>query len=327
MKWLGWLRPGSESMLMFAVIAQIAGCGSADPAGTGSEPPPSGTTPPTTTTPPPTMPPPTEPPPSTSDWKTLLSGDWTMPAGTEGYVCVRKTIDEDLFVSVFDAINPKGTHHTFLSMGEPGGPDGIERCNSGVNAMQQIFGSGVGSSPLAFPKGVAINIKKGTQLVLNLHLFNTGLADISGTSGTKIRTVPGSEAPVIAEHLLAGTVRLDLPAQQTTSTTGYCTMSTDATIFAVTPHMHMLGVYAKIVAERAVGGEAVLYDGPYDFENQKYDSIDPVAVKKGDRVRVECTHNNTTAQRVTFGESTLQEMCFAGIYRYPSDGSPFMCIR
>jgi hypothetical protein len=280
--------------------------------------------------PPPSMPPPTEPPttpPSTSDWKTLLTGEWTMPSGTEGYVCVRKTIDEDLFVTVFDAVNPKGTHHTFLSMGDPNGPDGIEPCTAGVNQMQQIFGSGVGSFPLAFPQGVAVNIKKGAQLVLNLHLFNTGLADLSGTSGTRIRTVAASDAPIIAEHLLAGTVRVDLPAAQTTSTTGYCTMSTDAQIFAVTPHMHKLGVYAKIVAERAVGGEAVLYDGPYDFEQQTYVSIAPVAVQKGDRVRVDCTHNNTTAERVTFGESTLQEMCFAGIFRYPSDGSPFMCIR
>jgi hypothetical protein len=315
------LRPRTESVLILAVVASIAGCGSAEPAGTGNQPPP-----PATTTPP-TEPPPTEPPPATSEWKTLLTGDWTMPPGTEGYICVRKTIDEDLFVTVFDALNPKGTHHTFLSMGDPDGPDGIEPCSSGVNQMQQIFGSGVGSFPLAFPKGVAINIKKGAQLVLNLHLFNTGLADLTGTSGTRIRTVAGPDAPVIAEHLLAGTVRVDLPAAQATSTTGYCTMSMDATIFAVTPHMHKLGVYAKIVAERAVGGEAVLYDGPYDFEKQTYYSIEPVAVQKGDRVRVDCTHNNTTAERVTFGESTLQEMCFAGVYRYPSDGSPFMCIR
>jgi Copper type II ascorbate-dependent monooxygenase, C-terminal domain len=307
MKSLASFRSGYESWLIAVVLAaNVVGCGSADE-GIGNQQPP--TTPPL------------------SDWKTLLTGEWTMPSGTEGYVCVRKTIDEDLFINVFDALNPKGTHHTFLSMGEPSGPDGIAPCNAGENNIQQIFGSGVGGAPLAFPKGVAVNIKKGTQLVLNLHLFNTGQADLSGTSGTRIRTVAQSDAPIIAEHLLGGTIRLDLPAQQMTSTTGYCTMSTDATIFAITPHMHKLGVYAKIVAERAAGGEAVLYDGPYNFEEQKYVSIEPVAVQKGDRVRVECTHNNTTPERVIFGESTLEEMCFAGIYRYPSDASPFMCIR
>src|SRR5690242_18897297 len=300
----------------------LAACGSAEPT-TASEPPP---TPPPTTPPPPTTTPPTDPPP-TSEWKTLLTGDWTMAPGTEGYICVRKTIDEDLFVTVFDAINPKGTHHTFLSMGAPDAPDGVTSCNSGVNHTQQIFGSGVGNEPLAMPKGVAIKIAKGTQLLLNLHLFNTGKAELSGTSGTRIQTGIPADASAIAEHLLAGTIRVDLPPQQTTTSTGYCTISTDATIFSVAPHMHVLGTYEKIVAERAVGGEAVLYDGPYDFEKQRYYTIEPVAVQKGDRVRVECTHDNTTAQRVTFGESTLQEMCFAGIFRYPSDGSPFMCIR
>ncbi len=306
MKRLPRLRSRHELTLIVAVLATITGCGSAEPVVPGHQP---------------------QPPATTSEWKTLLTGDWTMPSGTEGYVCVRKTMEEDLLVSVFDAINPKGTHHTFLSMGEPSGPDGIEPCDAGENSFQQIFGSGVGSVPLAFPDGVAIDVKKGTQLILNLHLFNTGQADLSGTSGTRVRTVAASSAPVIAEHLLAGTVRVDLPPLQTTSSTGYCTMSTDATIFAVTPHMHTLGVYAKIVAERAAGGEAVLYDGPYDFNEQRYYSIAPVAVQKGDRVRVDCTHNNTRPERVTFGEITLEEMCFAGIFRYPSDGSPFMCIR
>jgi len=131
----------------------------------------------------------------------------------------------------------------------------------------------------------------------------------------------------VAEGLLAGTTSISLPPGQSTKSTGYCTMSTDATIFAVSPHMHLLGTYEKIVAERATLGEAVLFDGPYNFEEQRYFSVDAVEVKKGDRVRVECTHNNTTAAKVTFGESTLQEMCFAGLYRYPADNSGFMCIR
>ena len=52
-----------------------------------------------------------------------------------------------------------------------------------------------------------------------------------------------------------------------------------------------------------------------------------IRILPGDKVRVECTHNNTTATKVTFGESTLSEMCFAGLYRFPADGSPFMCTR
>jgi hypothetical protein len=129
-----------------------------------------------------------------------------------------------------------------------------------------------------------------------------------------------------AEGLLAGTVALDIPPGETTVHTGYCTMSSDVTLFAVSPHMHVLGVHARIAAESAVNGETLLFDGPYDFNEQSYHLIPPLALDKGDRVRVDCTHHNTTSKDVTFGESTTSEMCFAGIYRYPADGSQFICV-
>src|SRR6478672_36469 len=47
----------------------------------------------------------------------LITGDWTLPPGKEGYFCSRKTVDEDFFVNGFDAIAPLGTHHTLLTMG------------------------------------------------------------------------------------------------------------------------------------------------------------------------------------------------------------------
>src|SRR5687768_4153050 len=125
-------RSHLEHAFVLGLVCALTACGGADQSGTEQPPPatpPATTTPPPPGTTPPTMPPPadppTPPPPATSDWKTLLTGDWTMPSGTEGYLCVRKTIDEDLFITVLDAINPKGTHHTLLTMGEPNGADGI----------------------------------------------------------------------------------------------------------------------------------------------------------------------------------------------------------
>ena len=43
-------------------------------------------------------------------------------------------------------------------------------------------------------------------------------------------------------------------------------------------------------------------------------------------MRVECTHTNTTDKVVTFGDSSLAEMCFAGLYRYPSQDDGFACV-
>ena len=40
---------------------------------------------------------------------------------------------------------------------------------------------------------------------------------------------------------------------------------------------------------------------------------------------VQCTHKNTTQADVHFGDSSLAEMCFAGVYRYPAIGGFFIC--
>src|SRR6185436_14385953 len=116
------------------------------------------------------------------------------------------------------------------------------------------------------------------------------------------------------------------PPQHTTVHVGFCTMSSDVTVFAVAPHMHQLGIYEKVFAESSVDGEVVLYDGPYDFNEQSSYRVDPVKLLKSDRMRVECTHRNTTDKTVNFGDSSLAEMCFAGFYRYPADGSAFACV-
>lgn len=258
-------------------------------------------------------------------WQTIITGDWTLTPGTESYTCARFTVDQDLYVNAFDAINPKGTHHTLLTMGAPDKPDGVIDCSVRELHPLEVFGSGVGTDPLALPDGVAIHIPKGTQLLLNLHLFNTTDGMMTGTSGTRVRTIPESQVEHVAEGVLAGTINLNIPAGQTTESTGYCTMPSDSTIVAVAPHMHQLGIYEKVVAQTSGQGDVTIHDAPYSFDDQSFHLIDPLPMAKGDKLRVECTHKNTTTHDVTFGESTLSEMCFAGIYRYPAVGGFFIC--
>ena len=109
-----------------------------------------------------------------SDWRTLLEGAWELPAGQEGYRCVRLTMTEDTYIKEFQPIAPPGTHHTLLSVNEtPTGPDGISPCSGGDNGLVTLLGSGAGEnySAGALPEGVAYKIAKGSQLNLNLHIF------------------------------------------------------------------------------------------------------------------------------------------------------------
>ena len=99
-------------------------------------------------------------------------------------------------------------------------------------------------------------------------------------------------------------------------------MRSDLTLVAVSPHMHSLGRHEKVFAETA-SGEITLLDTPYSFGEETYRVLDSVKVTNGDKLRVECTHENTTDAAVTFGPTVDSEMCMASFYRYPIGGNAF----
>ena len=264
---------------------------------------------------------------STGNWETLIDGDWTLEAGDERYVCVRKTVETDLYIRAFDAISPPGTHHTVLTVGPASGPDGISECDAFTNLAVNLTGSGVGTNAFEFPEGVAMKIEAGDQLLLNLHLFNVTNETITGVSGTRTKLMLEEDVEHLAEGTLMGTTSLQLPPGQVTTQLGVCTLNADSTLFGVLPHMHQLGTHMKVEAFSSVQGIVTLSDRPYDFEEQRAYPVDNVQMLAGDKVRVECTYKNTTSQTVFFGDSSLAEMCFAGVMKYPATSPFFLCTQ
>jgi hypothetical protein len=260
------------------------------------------------------------------EWTSLIQGSWTIPPVTETYRCVRQTLTEDVYASAFKPLSPRGTHHTVLTLEDsPTEPDGQTECGAGTNGSVMIAASGVGTGELFMPEGVAMHLRAGQQLVLNLHLFNVSEEELSGESGTLVQLTSASEVEHLADGFLAGTLQLDIPPGRVTQQ-GRCTMSHDVTLFAVGGHMHQLGVHLKAVAHSSIDGEVVLHDAPYSFEEQEVHRIEEVRMQEGDVIDVECTYDNTTGEVVHWGDSSLAEMCFAGILRYPAgEGSFFVC--
>jgi hypothetical protein len=235
---------------------------------------------------------------------------------------------EDTYIKEFQPIAPPGTHHTLLSVNqEPTGPDGVSVCSAGDNGLVTLLGSGAGERYSAgpVPEGVAFKIAKGSQLNLNLHLFNVTESTLTGTSGTKVRTTTADKVQHSAETILAGPLSLAIDPGRSTQT-GQCTIQSDTTVFAVAPHMHQLGVHLKAVIDRAAGGTEDLFDGAFDFEDQRQTATGQLVLKAGDVVQVECTYENVTDRIVGFGESSLDEMCFIGLYRYPVAGEGLICL-
>ena len=252
------------------------------------------------------------------EWETLLTGDWTIAPGAEDYVCVRYTLPKDTYIRGVAAVNPRGTHHTNLTIGEPTKPDGTYPCTVAENLSVSIFGSGVGTDPVEFPAGVGMKLAEGTQLLLNLHLFNAGGdGELSGTSGTRILPTDEKDIEHLAVNGPAVALNLNILPNQDTTTTGSYTVPDDSTLFAVLPHMHQLGIHSKVVAHSSVDGDRVLHDEPYSFDSQLYYPIESIRMAKGDEIDYECTWRNTTSRTIHFGQSSLDEMCAMGLYRYP----------
>jgi hypothetical protein len=247
-----------------------------------------------------------------------------MEPGKEGYQCVTLTVTEDMYITGFRAVAPRGTHHSVLTVGPANQPDDTFSCNAGTNHNAMIYGSGVGSNDIAFPEGVAMPVRAGQQLMLNLHLYNVSDSLLADTSAVEVRTIPASAVVHEAEVILMGKISLLVPPGPSDQEGG-CVMNGDATVFMVGPHMHRLGTGMRVVAETG-GGDAVLLDASYAFEEQSIYPIAPVSLVSGDRVRVVCSYDNTTGDSVPFGDSSDQEMCFAGVYRYPAYGGTFGII-
>ncbi len=251
-------------------------------------------------------------------WSLLVEEDWTVDAGDEAYRCVVVEVPYDISVVGFRPLSPVGTHHTVLTRGL--GPSEVARsydCDGNTNAPYMIYGSGVGTEALTFPEGVAVNLVKGEKIMLNLHLFNVSAQSLSGRSGIEVLAAEPDTISDLADVVLAGPIdTLAVPPGESKSV-GYCTAKDDATVFAVFPHMHQLGTHMSVTAETA-DGEVVMLDSDYTFDDQKYSKLTPfVSLKKGERLRIECTYENPTGIPRYWGESTLDEMCLAGIYRYP----------
>ncbi|HEY5951729.1 MAG TPA: hypothetical protein VIV40_39815, partial [Kofleriaceae bacterium] len=258
----------------------------------------------------------------------LIGRTWSLTAGqTDIYRCLRLTIPTDMYVTDIQAQAPNGTPHTVLSIAGAngtGGADGEQDCSVQTLGMVMLYASGVGTSPLNFPSGVGVKIAAGTQIHLNLHLYNAADEAISGESAIWVKSQP-TPTPTLAEMVFAGPIgqwSID-PGADTMQ--GTCSITKAYTIFALWPHMHKLATEQKIELVRG-GVTTVLHDMPYQFAEQKYWLQSPeIQLQANDKINVTCYYNNTTGGKVYFGDSSDDEMCFGGMYRYPAANSSLFC--
>lgn len=269
-----------------------------------------------------------------SGYTKLIGRNWSLSAGDRDiYRCVRFTVTEDMYITDIEAQAPLGTHHTVLSIasGPAAGPDGEQNCTVQTLGMVMLYASGVGTSPLKFPTDVSVKVAAGTQLHLNLHLYNASDEGLSGESAIWVKSQP-TPTPMLAEMVFAGPLSLTIngtpmgETPQAQEVTGTCSINQSFKLFALWPHMHKIATHQKIELLRGQNAPVELHNKPYDFEEQTYWPQDPeIQLQSGDKIKVTCTYKNPSTSSVGWGDSSDEEMCFGGMYRYPAQGSILFC--
>jgi hypothetical protein len=128
-----------------------------------------------------------------------------------------------------------------------------------------------------------------------------------------------------ADMTFAGTQQINIPSDgQPHDAVGGCATPREYNVFALWPHMHQHAIHQKVVLNPAANPETLL-DDAYQFTEQKNYPRAVKTIPKGSRIETTCTYVNNTGVPLMFGDSSNEEMCFTGIYKYPAGGFLFEC--
>lgn len=269
---------------------------------------------------------------------TLQSTPVTVQPGQEDYLCWSFAVPAGAPLDVVSTLPqiPQGVHHYAIftnTAAMPANPVAYDCHDMGIT-WGLVNAGGVGTPGMTFPKGTALELPAGMQVILQLHILNASTTALS-LPAVNVK-LEGSTDPNLEQVglLLAGTLNIDIPANDANGTaTGTCQPGTDMqNVFAVFPHMHTLGTHIKVgvtPAGGAAGGSSaptssVIYDAGWNFGAQ---GVYPVHTSIGakDTITVDCNYDNTTDKEVKFGLSTTDEMCFGVLYYYPATKATTYC--
>jgi hypothetical protein len=268
-----------------------------------------------------------EPPFQPGEWSTLVARDWSAPPGSaDTYRCTRIEVKEDLWISGFRPIAPLGTHHTVVTVSTTAWPLGDYDCGVGSLDLQMLYASGPGTDELVFPPGVGMRVRAGQFIHLNLHLFNASDQAMSGMSGIEVKVMADADVVHEADMTFAGSRDINIPSDGLPhEVAGGCIAPRDWNVFTLWPHMHQFATHQKVVVTPSGGPPQTVLDDAYSFTEQRNYPMPTLAIPEGARIDVTCTYVNTSGVIVRFGDSSNEEMCFAGMYKYPAGGHLFEC--
>lgn len=200
--------------------------------------------------------------------------------------------------------NKKVIHHWILYQGE----------------SSYLIGWSPGKTEQPLPGDVGLFMPSAGKLKLDVHYYNLNNEEQqTDQSGVEVCVTRAPRPNVATTFPFAASA--SAPAMSTVTNTNTCTVEAEGPIRLITssPHMHKLGISAKLEVLRTDGSVIVVTDEPYSFEEQRRYPVDLI-IHSGDQIRTTCVYDNPTATPVSFGQDSDDEMCFNFAMFYPICG-------
>ncbi len=240
--------------------------------------------------------------------------------------------DKKVVAIDFKPGNSRVVHHV-VSFIDPSGQgrkldeaDPAPGYNSGPGGVKVLAATiqGVwapGNLPRYLPAGVGRTLRKGSDILIQVHYHKTGKVE---RDQTKLALYFAKE-PVQREARTAiiGPFNIDIPPDaprhQVTTT---LKMPVSVQVLNIMPHMHLLGKEMRVRVIRPDGSEMPLVwikDWDYRWQDS-YRFKEPLLIPGGSTFELTAYFDNTSAnprnpsnppRRVRFGEQTTDEMAFA----------------
>ncbi len=191
----------------------------------------------------------------------------------------------------------------------------------GLDITGALGGWAPGATPTELPPGVDETIKKGSDLILQIHYHLDGKPEEDQSSlGLKFAQAPPTKGLTL---LVLGNQKIDIPAGDNDYVVkASATLPMDAEAIGIFPHAHYLCKDMKVDAHLPDGTvQPLIWIKDWDFNWQgSYRYASPVKLPKDTRVEMQYVYDNSAGnphnpsnppREVTYGEQTTNEMAFA----------------
>jgi hypothetical protein len=268
---------------------------------------------------------------------TVTWGPKTIPAGREDTECVQVRLGNSGVIKVHEIHNVLGTasHHFILYRTTDDEEYTTPRpCNPFTDTLDPTRGAPLmitqrAVETLTLPDDVAFTLEPNQMVRLEMHYLNAGEEPAELVVTSELRT--SASASIEADFLFIGNPDISLPPNAMSQVgPTFIAMPPElqgVSVFAVTGHTHKLGTDVDIATarDRNDPGTTVYEPNPFSWSEPETVYHRPsFTIPEG--FRFTCKYNNTTSQRVGFGEATDDEMCFFWAYYYPSQGAK-VCVH